>query len=614
MQCSKMTLNFENHLKVSRRSNCWDTILVPLLGRILCLGVLHACFVGVTAPAWAQTAPYLDATGWTMFTPSPDTRTVYVSNSAGRDSNNGFSASTPVKTIAKGLSRLRSGYPDWLLLRKGDTWTGEVFDFVVQSGRSAGEPMLISSYGSGSRPLVKPNPKVNGTGIGSLGGRHRGGDFLAVVGIEFYNYTRDPTNPSFDPTNPDIQGTRFLNPVTWVLIEDCKFSFFQNNISFDLHLNPTPSSSVIIRRNVIVDAYSIATHAGGIYLDSVTSPLIEENVIDHNGWNASVTGADQTKFNHNIYIQSTSGPAIVRGNIIANASANGLQARRGGVIADNLFVHNPIAGFVAGTASSVTQNVILEGINNANIGNSWGFFVNSGASGSVVQNNIIAHSNVASPEFASDIESGNSGVMLTDNIIYSWGFTRQIVDNGSGNVTTPNEINAAGYPDPNRSVGSYNLTLGGAATLDAFLVQARLQSKENWNPQLMAKAVNNYIRAGFGVTSSLSGTTPPSTGRSPTVSLAHSGPTVVIDSPENNTVVKGNATANIVVSASDVSGIASISVTVDGTPVQTCINTTSCSATWHGKKMPQGWHEISAKAISKAGVTGSALVTILSEW
>jgi hypothetical protein len=449
-----------------------------------------------------------DANGWTNFTESlssgegvgfsgAGTRKIYVSNSTGNDTTGDGTFAHPYKTIAKGESLLRDGYPDWLLLKAGDTWTGEAFNYVP-SGRSAAEPMLISSYGSGPRPLVEPNPNVNDTGIGSLGGPGRGGDFLAVVGIEFYNYTRDPTNPSFDPTNPDIQGTRFLNPVTWLLIEDCKFSFFQNNIDVDLHLNPTPNSSVNIRRNVIVDAYSIDNHAGGIYLDSVASPIIEENVIDHNGWNASVTGADATKFNHNIYIQSTSGPAIVRGNIIADASANGLQAREGGLIDNNLFVHNPIAGFVAGTASSVTQNVILDGINVVDIANSWGFFVNSAASGSVVLDNITAGSNSASPEFASGVESGNSDVTLVNNIVYAWG-AGEIFDRGSGDTITPNEINAAGYPDPNRSVGSYNFSLGGAPTLDAFLLQARLQSKDNWHVQYTADAVNDYIRQGFGM-------------------------------------------------------------------------------------------------------------------
>src|SRR5262249_6256400 len=158
-----------------------------------------------------------------------------------------------------------------------------------------------------ARPLLKPNPSVNGTGIGAIGGATRGGDFIAIVGIDFYHYTRDPSDPSFNPTNPDITGTRFLNPVTWILIEDCKFSYFATNIDFDLSSARTPNSNVNIRRNVIVDAYSVAGHAQGIYLASVAFPFVEENVLDHNGWNASVAGANPTVFNHNIYLQGDNG-------------------------------------------------------------------------------------------------------------------------------------------------------------------------------------------------------------------------------------------------------------------------------------------------------------------
>ena len=75
-------------------------------------------------------------------------------------------------------------------------------------------------------------------------------------------------------------------------------------------------------------------------------------------------------------------------------------------------------------------------------------------------------------------------------------------DGDSSNVTSSNQINQTGYLDPSRSVESYNASLGHSADLNAFLAEARLQSKDNWNPQLTADAVNNYIREGFGVGSS----------------------------------------------------------------------------------------------------------------
>ena len=53
------------------------------------------------------------------------------------------------------------------------------------------------------------------------------------------------------------------------------------------------------------------------------------------------------------------------------------------------------------------------------------------------------------------------------------------------------------YRDPNRTIESYHVSLGKEGTLDAFVAEARKQSRFNWRPEYSAAAVNNYIRAGF---------------------------------------------------------------------------------------------------------------------
>src|SRR5262249_38021899 len=145
---------------------------------------------------------------------------------------------------------------------------------------------------------------TNLVGIGTFGGAGTGGDYLAIVGIEFYAYTRDPGSPSYNAADTVISGAQFLNPINWMLIEDCKWSFFSGGLGYDLHLNASLGHNINIRRNVIVDNYSIApAHGQGLYTDYVRDVLLEENLFDHNGWNASVTGAGANVFNHNIYIQ-----------------------------------------------------------------------------------------------------------------------------------------------------------------------------------------------------------------------------------------------------------------------------------------------------------------------
>jgi hypothetical protein len=55
------------------------------------------------------------------------------------------------------------------------------------------------------------------------------------------------------------------------------------------------------------------------------------------------------------------------------------------------------------------------------------------------------------------------------------------------------------YVDPTRSPASYNGSLGGAATTQALLAGIRAQSKARWQPQYTARAVEDYLRAGFTV-------------------------------------------------------------------------------------------------------------------
>ena len=55
------------------------------------------------------------------------------------------------------------------------------------------------------------------------------------------------------------------------------------------------------------------------------------------------------------------------------------------------------------------------------------------------------------------------------------------------------------FPDPNRTIATYHQSIGGQASIEAFMSAARLQSKSNWRTQYTAQAVNDYIRAGFGL-------------------------------------------------------------------------------------------------------------------
>jgi hypothetical protein len=245
-----------------------------------------------------------DATGWTSYTGSPPT-IYYVSKGAGAsDSNTGlagtFTSGTngPFLTLLKGqaaMAALTNGTEAWLLLRQGDTWTNENLDQIEKAGASATQPIIYSSYdeatpmvfnpGTGARPLIKT--AFNQTGIYVLGNRPNGGQNVAIIGLEFYSHTRDPASLTYDPTTltSTVVGMGMTNPnSTFCLIEDCKLSFYSEAISPGPPQYPDISSGQTIRRNVIVDSYTLLQIGNGIHCQSINAPTIEENFIDHNGW------------------------------------------------------------------------------------------------------------------------------------------------------------------------------------------------------------------------------------------------------------------------------------------------------------------------------------------
>lgn len=467
----------------------------------------------------ASVNPTLDADGWIIFAPDIDTRIIYVSSSTGDDNNNGLTPETAVATIAAGKGRLRNGFPDHLLLKSGDAFVDQSFGYLKVSGRSNTAPIVISTYGNGPRPIVETPNTRDAIGIGSLPGQ--GGNHLVVEGIDFYAYTRDPDNASYAGPDTSQTGAIFLNPNAWVMLVANKFRYYSTNIAFNNSDTGVSSSTAVLYRNVITDSWSVTSHSQGLFVGGVGDLVVEQNIFDHNGWSTSIPGGGPTVFNRNVYINYNNGTVVFIGNISANSSSEGAQVRSGGIIVGNLFVADS-AGFSFGenpgttvgpngplpvptiTSTTATGNVVL---NSADIQSSSGPLprsagidvLNARGSGVQVINNIIAHA-VGSlvNQHGIFLNTNVTGIRVTNNIIYD--VAHPIVDSGDGNVTHPNTTNTFGYIDPNRTLETYNASLGGPASVSAFLAEARRQSKYNWRRQFTADEVIKYIRAGFQVT------------------------------------------------------------------------------------------------------------------
>ncbi|MEK7612417.1 MAG: peptidoglycan-binding protein [Patescibacteria group bacterium] len=376
--------------------------------------------------------------GWTEFSPSADTRVVYVSSSTGSDTNDGLSEGTAKKTISAGKSLLRHGYPDGLLLKRGDVFNESLGQWKM-SGRSASEPMLISSYGVSSvRPLLK-----TGTG-GAVWTNNGGGSPPTITNVAFtgLHFLAD----TYDGANGNEAGVSFLQPGSNILFEDFKIEGYRTGIVFQGFGGSLQNYT--LRRSVILNSYTVHSVNGssqGMYAYDVQGLLMEENVFYHNGWSETVAGAGADIFSHNIYIDNGNSGVILRGNIIADGSSHGAQMRSGGVIENNLFVRNSIA-FVAGGGNSpaangvmidIQDNVILDGKNiNSSEKRGWGMVISNVSSGTIADN-IIANNVLGTQPVAiamqgmhkgenGQLDFGIHNLALQNNTIYEWGGGLQI--------------------------------------------------------------------------------------------------------------------------------------------------------------------------------------------
>nr|WP_277987210.1 immunoglobulin-like domain-containing protein [Microbulbifer salipaludis] len=425
----------------------------------------------------------IDKQGYTTVVPAQDSKLIYVSNSTGDNHNDGLTPESPVKTIVKGKSLLRDGYPDWLLLKIGDQWP-EGLGKWVKSGRSPKEPMVVTAYGKGvDRPLLMTGSN-DGLRASGGGGSPKIIENLVVSGLHFYAHTRDPDSESFTSVSVS-RGINWFRGTSYLLIEDNYIEHYKEGIQID-DLDNLNISGVTIRRNVIVDSYSTSSHAQGIYVARSEGVLIEENTFDHNGWHESFPGANATKFNHSIYIQNGNLDIDIRNNIISRSSSHGMQLRPGGVIDGNFLIRNPISILLGLSDSGVsdgkiTNNIILNGndIGPGPLQRGWGIDFKP-ENNALVENNIVAHVLSAAGNRFGIKESAVA--TYGKNIVYRW---EEGTDAGKS------------YSDPERTIEEFDQILGGDGTFESFIANIRSQSRLNWNQDYSIENIKQFFREGF---------------------------------------------------------------------------------------------------------------------
>jgi hypothetical protein len=368
----------------------------------------------------------LRSDGYTSFNSSSDSKVIYVSTS-GSDSNSG-SINSPVRSIAKGISMMRSGMPDQVLLKRGETWHENVS--FSKSGRSSSEPAVLGAYGTGSRPTIDAG------GVTAIDIASGWANNVAIQGLHIYSGSRDPNGGHFSRTSGGY-GIRFVAGTTNAVVEDCKIDFFRFDTLFQAFNNP--QSNVKLRRNIISNSYGLGVGSSGIYAQGVNGLTLQENVWDHNGWNEQVSGAGANALSHNAYLSEKNNNVVVTGNIFSNASSHGLQTRAGGNVTNNLFLNNPVGmsyGLVngdylkaGGVSGNVSGNVFMGGRSIGGSARGWAIQLGNIKS-ATVSNNIMTDDasgqmGAISLETGGNLKNASSGVginnlTIENNIVNKW--------------------------------------------------------------------------------------------------------------------------------------------------------------------------------------------------
>lgn len=306
----------------------------------------------------------INGMGWTNI-PLAAGKNVYVSSSTGVDgTGHGLTSLAPAKTLAFGMNLISDEAGDRLLLRSGDTWQNTVTqaDYLqlTKSGLNENNPLVITSYGAGDRPILR-------CGYGSALGS--GGDPVStptihdimIVGLNFVAPFRDPNIGDFNPDSP-LSGENAISinrPHRNVVIEDCSFSLWKRGglIAW--------GENVSIRRCQFLDMWGINTYEGqGLYVQNSDEVLIEDNIFDKCGWNSDVPSINpvQSDYRHAIYCHQSCGPhLIVRTNYTSRNSGSGIQVRCGGQVYNNLMYDNRRHILIGGYNASVQGNIMIGG-------------------------------------------------------------------------------------------------------------------------------------------------------------------------------------------------------------------------------------------------------------
>lgn len=407
----------------------------------------RAMFWFLSLGMFAQAGVSIDpVTGYTIHTPSSDSRIIYVSSSMGDDSNTGLSESSPKRSLAAGFALLRNGYPDHLLLKRGDTWN-ERFPYWNIGGRSPTERMLIGSYWPTSLPApsVHQRPRILPPQPPALDMKIYGISRKSVAVTDLH-ITGNAEAPGVSDGGTAIE---IRNGWTDVLFENLFLEKFRGGMDISTVGPGNEMKDIVVRKNIFYrNVFSGDTTIGGPGVRGVgliagtqneggRSPIrrltVEKNLFDSNGtWkNDRLKGHPES---HNVYLNGYENEPnydwTVKENIFAYADG-GKMLSYNLKVTDNLFLRTSI-GILSccqpgnGTVQTeIKRNVQLDSqdyCNNVPYGpnHKIGSFIYGEPSDTIIEENIIAHLKGSTGNINALVFDPSNNLKVLRNIVYAW--------------------------------------------------------------------------------------------------------------------------------------------------------------------------------------------------
>lgn len=392
----------------------------------------------------------------------------------------------------------------WLLFERGYQYD-DTDRLITRAsmGESALNPMYIGAYGEGVDPKITDDVELyqNDSNHVVL----QGLDITTFMALEGNNILLDRISSSGE-SGLNVQGVN-------------GFTMINSDITDVVRQDP-------VNGGEIWDAGP--NRINGAYIENVIGLLIEDNLVDRNGWaegydfNLSTKYPQPpSKFSQNLYLQANNVDITLRDNISMRAASFGAQVRPGGLIEGNIFLDNNAAVNALGSSNSkgellghytlMLDNLVTSGGHKRVVSSEGALTMGIDGGGSAQSSyigNIVAHR--ADPNNPAEIAQKtvthtalNLGKdpSFDDTIIYNW--------SKAGDTTSPDaDRNIEGLSQTTlnqTTIQNFTAELLGkeTATISDLANHLRAQAAGKLDHVVDADIINAFFRKGFGLDTTL---------------------------------------------------------------------------------------------------------------